>query len=129
MTWQLSPSLAKARNEADGIAPNRSKMSDGTIGDAAHASRVSDHNPGARNRVHALDLTDDPAGGWDAHARVEQLRQRQDSRVSYLISNGRIAGPGTRVGGWAWHPYTGTDAHRHHAHISIWSTEIGRAHV
>jgi hypothetical protein len=126
MTWELAPSLAACRAEANRIAPNRSKASDGTVGDAAHQARTSDHNVGARNRVHALDLTHDPAGGFDAHAYVERLRLSQDRRVKYLISNDRIAGPGSAAGGWAWHPYRQDDPHRnqhrHHAHISIWST-------
>ena len=122
MAWSLAPSLDACRREANAIAPRRSKVSDGTIGDAAHAARTSDHNPGARDRVHALDLTHDPANGWDAHARLEQLRRNQDRRVKYLISEGKIAGPGTTVGGWHWQRYTGSNGHYHHGHISIWST-------
>jgi hypothetical protein len=121
MTWELAPSLAACIAEANRLAPARSKVSDGTIGDAAHAARTSDHNPGARNRVHAIDLTYDPAH-FDAHAYAERLRVSQDRRVKYLISRGRIAGPGTSHGGWEWHPYTGTNRHDHHAHISIHST-------
>jgi hypothetical protein len=122
MTWELAPSLAACRAEANRIAPNRSKASDGTIGDAAHQARTSDHNVGARNRVHALDLTHDPAGGFDAHAYVDRLRVSQDRRVRYIISRSRIAGPGTSHGGWQWHPYNGSSPHDHHAHISIHST-------
>lgn len=122
MAWELAPSLVRCREEANRIAPARSKASDGTIGDAAHQSRTSDHNVGARNRVHALDLTHDPAGGFDAHAHAERLRQAQDKRVKYIISRSRICGPGSSGGGWAWKPYTGTNPHDKHAHISIHST-------
>jgi hypothetical protein len=121
MGWELAPSLAACIAEANRIAPARSKVSDGTIGDAAHAARTSDHNVGARNRVHAIDLTFDPQH-FDAHAYAERLRVSQDRRVKYLISRRRIAGPGTAAGGWEWHPYTGTNAHDHHAHISIHAT-------
>lgn len=122
MTWQVAPSIRAMFTEANAIAPNRSKASDGTIGDAAHAARDSDHNPGARNLVHAGDLTHDPVGGFDAHAYLERLRRQQDRRVKYLISRGRIAGPGTSHGGWEWHAYTGTNRHDKHGHVSIWST-------
>lgn len=122
MPWHLAPSLAACRDEANRIAPNRSKVSDGTIGDAAHSARTSDHNPGARDRVHALDLTHDPAGGFDAHTHAERLRAAQDRRVKYLISNGRWAGPGAPGGGWHWRPYLGSNPHMRHIHISIHST-------
>lgn len=122
MAWSLAPSLAACLREANATAPHRSRVSDGTIGDQAHSARTSDHNPGARDRVHAIDLTHDPLAGWDAHARVDELRRNQDRRVKYLISAGRIAGPGTTRGGWDWHTYTGTNRHDRHAHISIHST-------
>ncbi len=121
MAWSLAPSLTRCREEANRLAPLRSKASDGTVGDAAHSARTSDHNPDARGIVHALDLTHDPAH-FDVHAYVDRLRRAKDERVKYLISNGRIAGPGSRGGGWEWKPYTGANDHRKHAHISIWST-------
>jgi hypothetical protein len=39
----LIASLAALREEFNEIAPTRDKSSDGWIGDAAHADRVSDH--------------------------------------------------------------------------------------
>jgi hypothetical protein len=122
VSYYLAPSLVAARAEANRIAPRRGKASDGWIGDPAHAARNSDHNPGARNLVHALDLTHDPPGGFDAHAHAERLRVAQDRRVKYLISRGRIAGPGASGGGWHWRRYTGPNPHDRHVHISIHST-------
>lgn len=128
-SWRLAPALEQMRREADAIAPDRSRRSDGTIGDAAHAARRSDHNPDDDGLVTALDLTHDPAGGWDAHARVEQIRRRQDPRVSYLISNDRIAGPG--AGGWEWRPYrpgvASRNRHTQHAHVSV--TQAGKRSI
>ena len=49
MTWRLARSLETLRAQINRIAPNRSKVSDGTIGDAKHASRSSDHNPWAKD--------------------------------------------------------------------------------
>lgn len=116
----LAPSLARCREEANRLAPLRSKASDGWLGDAAHAARASDHNPGARDLVHALDLTYDREH-FDVHAYLERLRVGQDRRVKYLISNRRIAGASTK-GGWRWQIYTGANPHEAHGHISIWST-------
>src|SRR5215472_9581086 len=43
--WRVAKSLARLRTQINDAFPQRSKSSDGTIGDAAHASRSSDHNP------------------------------------------------------------------------------------
>ncbi|MQB02542.1 MAG: hypothetical protein GEU78_20460, partial [Actinobacteria bacterium] len=78
MAWRVARSLLTLRDQVDAAAPNRSKRSDGTIGDAAHASRSSDHNPwvkdGATGVVTAIDLTHDPAGGANMHTISEALR-------------------------------------------------------
>ncbi len=122
MTWRLAPSLKAMIAEANVLAPNRSKVSDGTVGDFRHKARASDHNPDDRGIVHAVDLTNDPPRGWAVHLQLEALRRRRDSRVKYIISNRRIAGPGTRIGGWEWQTYDGINAHAHHGHVSVWST-------
>ena len=70
MAWRVAKSLLKLRDQINAHAPKRSKKSDGYIGDAAHASRSSDHNPwvkdGKMGVVTAADFTHDPAGGFDA---------------------------------------------------------------
>jgi hypothetical protein len=67
MAWRPAKSLIQLRDQINQIAPNRSKASDGTIGDAAHASRASDHNPWVREGdagvVTAIDITHDPDDG------------------------------------------------------------------
>lgn len=115
--WQLAPCLIAAEAEANRLAPRRSKASDGSIGDAAHAERTSDHNPDEEGRldwVDALDLTHDPKGGFDAHAHARNIAARRDPRISYIISNWRI---------WdherGWRRYNGTNGHTHHIHLSI----------
>ena len=47
MSWTLAPALVQLRQELNARWPGRSKASDGTIGDAAHKARVSEHNPDA----------------------------------------------------------------------------------
>lgn len=119
----IPPLLHTIRREADMIAPTRSHASDGTVGDPAHAQRVSDHNPDARGVVHAIDLTYDPQHGFDSRAEGEALRLRclagLERRVKYLVSyDGRTDIIASPVAGWAWRRQRGRD-HASHLHISI----------
>lgn len=120
MTWQLAPALKQLLWETNKVAKKRSKKSDGTIGDADHSSRASDHNPNAEGFVCALDLTHDPRNGFNSYKFAEALRQRcengTEKRVNYIISKGRICS--TRDN-WAWREYTGLNAHKTHVHISV----------
>lgn len=92
-------------------------MSDGSIGDAAHASRTSDHNPWIRvsgiGVVTAIDVTHDPTRGPDGIVLATALIT--DPRVKYLIWNHRIWK--ARTG--QWEPYRGANAHTHHVHVSV----------
>jgi len=118
--WRLADSLAQLRKEVNAKYPNRSKKSDGTIGDAAHRSRKSDHNPDEKGRVKAIDLTHDlkPDGtGFSAAWLAERLRLKKDPRISYVIFGGRIFSSTVRP--WQWRPYTGSNPHNHHVHISV----------
>lgn len=114
---RLARGLVALRDEINARYPNRSKLSDGWIGDAAHASRPSDHNPNAAGVVTALDITHDPDSGPDTWKLAEILRQRKDPRIKYVISNGRIYS--SAVSPWTWRPYTGSNKHAHHVHISV----------
>lgn len=116
MTWRLAKSLSVLRDQINSIAPNRSKVSDGTIGDTSHSARKSDHNP-VNGIVHAMDITHDPLGGCDAYVLAEVLRMTKDRRVKYVISNGRIFS--SLVQPWQWRPYDGQNKHAHHTHISV----------
>lgn len=113
---RLANSLNRLRDQVNAKYPNRSKASDGWIGDAAHASSASDHNPNAAGVVCALDLTHDPANGLDVHALADQLHKNRHTDLKYIISNSRICGEWT---GWAWQPYFGSNPHNKHAHFSV----------
>lgn len=119
MAWRLAQSLTTLRNQVNAAYPSRSKASDGTIGDAAHAASASDHNPNRNGVVCALDLTHDPARGFDAHALAEYLRTHRHPNLRYVISNARIAGEWT---GWNWWPSSG---HTQHVHISVGNRNVG----
>ncbi len=115
MSPSPAPALLVLRRQVDARWPDRSRASDGIMGDASHRRRKSDHNLG-----NAIDLTHDPAHGFDAGALAEELRRQMAAgapgRPSYIIFNRRIASPRT---GWGWAPYTGSNPHRSHVHISI----------
>lgn len=125
MTYRLAKSLDTLRSQFNAHAPSRSKASDGWIGDAAHASTASDHNPwvkdGKTGIVTALDVTHDPKNGVDTYHFAEQLRLSKDPRVKYVISNGRIFS--STVSPWTWRAYTGSNPHSKHVHVSVNSTK------
>jgi len=128
MTWRTAKSLDTLVEEVNARSPRRSKVSDGTIGDAAHASRDSDHNPwvkdGATGIVTARDITNDPAHGFDSSEFADWLRKRckagEEKRVKYVISDRRIA---SARESWAWRAYSGTNPHEHHVHVSVHPTK------
>lgn len=111
---RLAKSLVKLRDQINALAPNRSKSSDGWIGDPAHAARKSEHNPNSAGVVRALDVTHDPRNGVDAGTLADAIRKSGDPRVYYVISNGRIANSGA-----PWRKYTGSNGHYHHFHVSV----------
>jgi len=123
-TWWVAPALRVLAREIDAEAPTRSKASDGTIGDAAHAKTTSDHNPCACCRlVLAMDFTHDPGGGLDAGALATWLAERAiagDPRIRYLIWKRKIAsGPAQGHAVGVWRPYKGADPHTTHLHVSV----------
>jgi peptidoglycan hydrolase-like protein with peptidoglycan-binding domain len=105
-----APACRAALNQATERFPLRNRASDGIMCDAAHPSS-SDHCSG-----NAFDLTDDAGHSCDAHALVEQLKQRRDPRVKYIISKRRIWNPSISD---AWRDYNGDNPHVKHAHVSI----------
>ena len=119
--WRVAPCLLTLLGQVNGLAPLRNKASDGTIGDAAHATRASDHNPwvmdGGTGIVTAMDITHDPPGGCDANRLAEAIRQNRDPRVKYVIWNRQIVS--STVSPWTWRPYSGSNPHTKHMHISV----------
>ena len=119
-TWRLAKSLDTLRKQIDAAYPKRSKSSDGTIGDAAHSARKSDHNPNGKGVVQAWDMTHDPVNGIGGRALADAIFASRDVRVKYIISDGQIAsGYGASQPYGVWRRYTGKNAHRKHVHISV----------
>lgn len=131
MSYREAKSLATLKAEIDRAAPHRSQVSDGWIGDAAHATRDSDHNPWVvyqgQGIVRARDFTHDPRGGLDCNVLARRLARRLRRRVlrphpaltsgAYVIWNRRIISFDRR--GEGWRPYTGSNPHDHHLHLSV----------
>lgn len=123
MAWRVANSLIHLRDQVNKMFPTRSKESDGTIGDAQHASRSSDHNPwvkdGGEGIVTAMDLTHDPSVGFDSYKFADWLMEKKDPRIKYVISNRRIGSGSDGPAPWVWRKYTGSNPHDHHVHISV----------
>lgn len=126
--WRVAKSLLRLIEECNERWPTRSKASDGTIGDARHASENSDHNPWVKDDkgegvVTAADITaaSEPDVPDIAALIVRTLVARRDRRVKYLIHKGYIWRSYSKPGIPAWTParYTGPNPHDHHVHVSV----------
>lgn len=117
--WRVSKGLGKLREQLNDIYPNRSKASDGSIGDTRHAASKSDHNPDPDGTVDAIDITHDPKEGVDIANLVDVLIKNKDKRVSYIIANGQIISGRKGPQPWVRRKYTGANKHTKHLHISI----------
>jgi hypothetical protein len=130
-TWLLVPCLGQLRTELNVIAPNRDKSSDGSIGDTAHQSRISDHNDDEigkvpikdadkKHEVHAVDLDVDlrePNLTMEMVVQhtLSRCRSGAEKRLRYIIYNRRIWEQGN---GWRQRTYAGDNPHMQHAHFS-----------
>lgn len=117
MSWHLAPALVQLRAEVNARWPKRSKRSDGTIGDAAHSARRSDHNPNARRSVNAIDIT---ASGIDTGALIAAAKRHPS--VRYIIHNNLILN--RDIGNFRPRRYNGKNPHKTHVHISIYQTKV-----
>jgi len=88
-----------------------SGVSVGWIGDAAHQSECSDHNPDAGHVVHAIDVM---VTGSRAEAVVSEALAHHDD-LQYVIHNRTIW---SVTVGWQARKYTGSDPHTNHVHLS-----------
>lgn len=118
----IALSIQTLLSQVNVYAPHRNRASDGTIGDARHQAEgsLSDHNPWYNNTVTAVDITHDPAGGWDGQWLADSLVSSGDPRIKYIIWNRFIYEnrPGFQ-GSRRWVSYTGTDPHTSHVHLSV----------
>ena len=135
MTWVPDQGLVKLLDQVDDAWPGRSRASDGMLGNAAHAARVSDHNPehpaprgNPDYQVDALDITHDPQHGPDCQALADAIIASRDRRVKHLIHNRRICAGALGPSPWVWRTYTGPNPHTGHLHISVLDGTHDQAH-
>ncbi len=117
--WTPAPALVALREEVDARWPQRSRASDGVIGDTRHGQSTNSHNPvgsangpqvGTVGTVHAIDIT---AAGIDVPALLGAVIG--DPRVWYVIHGGQIW---SRTNGWAPRAQSG-DPHMTHVHVNL----------
>jgi hypothetical protein len=128
VSWRLAGALITLRNAVNAKWPRRDKASDGTIGDAAHASRSSDHNPwievGGVGVVRALDVdVDGISAAWFAE-ELRKLGAAGDPRLTgggYVIFNRRITSGDFK----RWVAYNGRNPHTSHVHVSFSRNRAG----
>lgn len=121
MGWYLAPSLELLTDQIDDAVGlvGRPMPPYWTIGDAAHSSRYSQHNPNSRGSVNAVDIREDGEGAsaiLDMDALRDDFITQQDPRLWYVIHEGWIY---SRTRNFRPKQYTGINAHNTHLHVSI----------
>lgn len=132
MAWVLTKNLVRLREELNALGPNRDRSSDGAVGDLAHQTGYSGHNPDrtglgewqdgdSLDEVRAIDVDKD--GPWLYGQTMEKVVQHLVQRgrrgewlpLAYIIYNRRIW---VASNGWVTQTYNGDNPHDHHAHFS-----------
>lgn len=119
--WTLCAAAVTLEQQVDANNPTRSRAGDGTIGDASHQGRTSDHNPDSNGYVCAIDFTHDPAHNFDSYKFADYLSLLRDPRIAGIGSYNIH----TRSERW-WSPAHGWrdqnlagGSHAYHIHISF----------
>jgi hypothetical protein len=152
MAWVLTRGLNTVRAEFNTVFPGRDKATDGSVGDLAHQTGSSGHNPDrtgkaeykdgdSKDEVRAIDVDRDliPGSATDWMELVIQYlikKARAGGYIPfrYIIYKGRIW---ARSDGWQTRTYTGSNKHDKHAHFSgdytqtadEWTGTLGLASV
>jgi|TARA_R110000868_G_scaffold152564_1_gene377714 hypothetical protein len=122
----LSKAAVQMREQIDDSFADRSRKSDGWIGNEKHQNTKSDHNPLPNTgEVCAIDvdakLCDQPEMSIYL---AEQIRvaAKTDKRISYIIHVGKIA---SAKSFWRFVKYRGVNPHNRHIHISFKPNQKG----
>ncbi len=120
VTVTVAPALVALFAFANTRWPGRPKAADGTIGDAAHAARESQHNPNRdpTDRVPDGMVTAADVGMTKVPGRALVAILIRDPRVWYVIHDGFIW---SRTHGFEKREYEGAP-HDKHVHVSLVQT-------
>lgn len=114
--WYEAPSLARFKTALNTRWPGRDHSSDGSIGDRAHATRTSDHNPDTSTGVVRARDTDKDG----VHVPTVLAALFLHPAVRYVIFNSKIYHVDSR---FRPKEYTGKNKHTGHIHASIQRTK------
>jgi hypothetical protein len=123
--WRPVAGITTLRDQINRRWPKRDRRSDGIIGDKAHQSRTSHHNPDHKGWVHALDIDKDldPKDPHAAQRLANQLVAYAASgipgsnRILYVVFNDQIASGTYANSKWKWR---GSGyGHFDHIHVSF----------
>ena len=121
----LSKAAVQLREQVDDNFMDRSRLSDGWIGDLKHQFRKSDHNPRPDGEVCAIDIDAGLSKEQGiSHALADQIRlaAKTDKRISYIIHAEKIA---SAKSFWKFVKYRGINPHHKHIHISFKPNQSG----
>lgn len=133
--WRLNKFLTTYREAVNQKYPRRTKLSDGTIGNQAHAVTASEHNPDADGSVDAWDLdvnlfgSSTPTGTSTEIIEMTKVLvefQRQPQAQLWIFRR-QIAN--RDIDNWRVRPYPGPSPHDHHAHLQSRSSMENRPYV
>lgn len=132
MNWVAVPALVEGRDQLDERFPNREHGAEGFVGDLAHQSSASSHNPDKTGKPEYADGdSKDEVRAWDADrdlndpdgVSMEMVVQHMVTLaragvlwwIRYIIYNGRIW---HKRDGYVTRTYTGSNKHTDHVHVN-----------
>ena len=122
----LSKAAVQMREQIDDSFADRSRKSDGWIGNEKHQNTKSDHNPlPDTGEVCAIDVDAKLCDQTEMSIYLaEQIRvaAKTDKRISYIIHAGKIA---SAKSFWKFIKYRGINPHHRHIHISFKPNQKG----
>ncbi len=121
--WRTVPSLTQLLVQVDAVYPVR-HPADGTAAGQGHftTNPKSDHTPDVNGDVRAGDIGEVVED--DAFTVAEAIRLSRDPRIKYVIHERRLFSSYDHTNGapYTWRPYSGSNPHSSHVHISVLRT-------
>jgi len=126
--WRSPDSIIRLALQIDEAWPSRDRVPDGTAASSQHTATNpnSDHEPAVDpyGIVCAIDIAHSAGpDGADMGQVAEAIRLSEDPRVKYVIHAERMFSSypkGLRYPAYTWRPYSGSNPHTSHMHLSVW---------